>query len=153
MAYEELSLDEFVSSIAKKLRFLKEDATVVAIHKERVPENAKKPYISINDPISTLTPEMRNRAELKVTVFIRVHDIDDSTNIRKYMRNIKQRIEPTLFKIPIKGTLLRCRRFTSEVVDDILNVQADYSLKVIIGGENQDKVFMQTLDLETTVRK
>ena len=96
---------------------------------------------------------MRNRAELKVTVFIRVHDIDDSTNIRKYMRNIKQRIEPTLFKIPIKGTLLRCRRFTSEVVDDILNVQADYSLKVIIGGENQDKVFMQTLDLETTVRK
>ena len=153
MALQEFKITELVSNTAIQLGFLKQEGLIKHLHKERIPENAVKPYVSIDAPITVLRPQMGNRAELSITLVVRVHPEDNRLDMRSYFQQMISRIEPTLFRVPISGSVLRCRQFTTGEDDDILHIQANYTLKVILGGDDSNKVYMENLDLDVDTKK
>jgi hypothetical protein len=146
--------EELTSSIAKLLHTFVESGDFVAVYKEYIPQNAVKPYISIEEPIATFVSEMRDRGEVAVNYLINFHPKDKEERKRSWSRKWQHYCFLELHRVPFQGGKLKCRQFTGGMQDDILHVEAEYSYKAkIIDISKEPDAIMETLETDIDAKE
>lgn len=127
----ELTGQEPVSAIAKRLRSRFSIAEFAEIYKDKPVQSMKTPCIFIHSVETAHTPELRGYAWWDHIIDIRCHPGRMQTNIHTWARTLGPMIVEEVEYLPISNQQVKARNATWRVENDVLHVIVSYRYRVL----------------------